>query len=505
VTGPVAEHVDVVVVGAGLSGVAAAHYLATRRPQASFVVLEARADLGGTWDLFRYPGVRSDSDLHTYGYSFHPWRDADAIASGDRILRYLRETVDEDGTWDQIRFRHRVLALSWSSAAARWTLTVERGLEGDSVTMTASWVFLGVGYFDHDAGYQPRLRGLERFAGPVVHPQRWPAELDLAGREVLVVGSGATAVTLVPALAAAARHVTMLQRTPSYVLPLSRREGLGPLLRRLLGDERAHAVLRRRNATRQVVLWRLCRRYPRGARRVIRWVNRRSLPDGYPVDVHFNPPYDPWDQRLCIDPDGEFFAALRNGSASVVTGDISTFTERGVVTTSGCEVAADVVITATGLSLRAFGVPIEVDGQPVDVSRCLVYKGMMLSGVPNLVFALGYTNASWTLKVERVCAHFCRLLAHLDAHGYDTARPVPADPVMATRPLIELSAGYVRRALDAMPRQGDRRPWVTVTDPGADARMLRGAVTDPELRLTRSGRGRTGEGAAGQPAWSRQE
>ncbi|WNV73630.1 NAD(P)/FAD-dependent oxidoreductase [Geodermatophilus sp. DSM 44513] len=482
------EHLDVLVVGAGISGIGAGRYLTTEPPQKSFAILEARTASGGTWDLFRYPGIRSDSDLHTFGYEFKPWRDEQSIADAPRILAYLRETITENGLDERIRYSHRVLSAAWSTPEARWLVDVERTDTGQRLQLSAGWLFCAGGYYRYDEGFTPVFPGRERFGGPVVHPQAWPEDLQYAGRRVLVIGSGATAVTLVPALAETAAHVTMLQRTPSYVMPVPRTDVLAQKLTALFGEERGFALTRRKNIARGTGIWRFCQKHPRAARKLIRWVTSKQLPAGYPVDVHFNPPYDPWDQRLCAVPDGDLFRAIRNGTAEVVTDRIETFTETGVRLVSGRELEADLVVTATGLNVQAIGgIALTVDGQPVHLPDTVAYKGMMLSGVPNLVLAIGYTNSSWTLKIGLLCEHFCRLLAHLDAHGQDVAVPRPSDPDMPTRPLLDFAAGYVQRAVDQLPRQGDRVPWLTSTSYATDVELLRaGSVTDPELHLSRA-------------------
>ncbi|NML52716.1 NAD(P)/FAD-dependent oxidoreductase [Streptomyces sp. R302] len=485
-TGPAAvEHLDVLVVGAGVSGIGIACHLRRELPGKSFAILEARASLGGTWDLFRYPGIRSDSDLHTFGYAFKPWRDRQAIADGSRIRDYLRETATEHGLDGAIRHHHRVRAASWSGERARWTVEVERADTGESTTLTCGWLVAAGGYYRYDEGYTPAFEGRERFRGTVAHPQHWPDGLDHAGQRVVVIGSGATAVTLVPALAGTAAHVTMVQRTPTYVLPVNRDDALAGVLRRCLGERRAHALIRRKNVLLQSAFFRFCRRCPKAARRLIRRLNARLLPPGYPVDEHFNPPYEPWDQRLCTAPDGDLFTAVREGRATVVTDRITGFTETGVELASGRHVDADVVVTATGLNVRLLdGISLTVDGAPVRLADTVVFKGLMLSGVPNLALAIGYTHASWTLKIDLVGEHLCRLLRHMDAHGLAVCRPEPADPAMPTRPLLDLGAGYVRRAVDELPRQGDRGPWRTPVDYRADVRLLRdGDVSDPELHF----------------------
>jgi cation diffusion facilitator CzcD-associated flavoprotein CzcO len=468
------ESVDVLIVGAGVSGIGAAYYLQRDHPARSYAILEARGASGGTWDLFRYPGVRSDSDLHTFGYEFRPWKSDVAIADAGSILDYLRETAAEYGIDKHIRYLTRVVAAAWSSSDARWTLTVEHAETGERTTLTCRWLFCAAGYYRYDQGFTPQFEGRERFAGPVVHPQTWPENLDYAGKRVVIIGSGATAVTMVPAMAGTAGYVTMVQRTPSYVMPLPARDKLNRRLTRLLGAERAYALTRRKNIFRQETLWRFCQRYPKAARRLIRSLNARMLPEGYPVDEHFNPPYDPWDERLCLAADADLFRAIRGGKASVVTGQIETFTEDGLLLRDGRSVPADVIITATGLNVLAMGgIPLTVDGSPVRLPDTIAYKGTMLSGVPNFCYVFGYTNASWTLRVGPLSEHFSRLLSYMDARGYDTVRPAVPDPGMATRPLLDLSSGYIRRAYDHLPRQGTRGPWRTAPTHSADARSLR--------------------------------
>ena len=480
------EHLDVLVVGAGISGIGAAYYLQRDHPQRSFALLEARGATGGTWDLFRYPGIRSDSDLHTFGYEFAPWRDERSIAGADRILAYLRETAAEHGIDRHVRFHSKVVAASWSSAEARWTVEVQRTDTGERTALTCSWLFCAGGYYRYDEGFTPHFEGRERFAGPIVHPQHWPADLDTTGKRVVVIGSGATAVTLVPALAETAGHVTMLQRTPSYVLPVPAEDKLANRLRKVLGEERAYPIVRRKNIAKGRLVWRFCQKHPERARALIRWVNTKQLPEGYPVDEHFKPPYGPWDQRLCAVPDGDLFRAIRDGQASVVTDRIAGFTELGVRLESGRELPADVVVTATGLVVQAFGgASLTVDGEPVNLPDTVAYKGMMLSGVPNFAYTVGYTNSSWTLKVGLLCEYFCRLLAHMDAHGYQVCRPEVADPAMPTKPFLDFEAGYIQRAVATLPRQGDRAPWLTSMDYSADATLLRsGRVDDPELHFS---------------------
>ncbi len=476
------EHLDVLIVGAGVSGIGAARYLRHDLPDKSFAILEARGASGGTWDLFTYPGIRSDSDLHTFGYEFKPWTDEKNIADADSILRYLRETIRENHLEDAIRLHHRVVAADWSSEDQLWRVRVERGEDGEQVELTAGWLFCASGYYSYESGYTPDFPGRERFQGEVIHPQHWPADLDHTGKRVVVIGSGATAVTLIPAMAEETEHITMLQRTPSYVMPVPSVDALANRLRKVLGAERAYRLTRARYIRQQRLIWAFCQRFPKVARAAIRRVNQRMLPDDFDVDKHFNPPYDPWDQRLCAVPDGDLFKAIRKGRASVVTDTIETFTETGIDLASGEHLPADVIVTATGLRIQIFGaIDLSIDGEPLDVTGCVAYKGVMLSGVPNFSFAIGYTNSSWTLKVGLICEYLVRLWRHMDATGSTVVVAQP-DPGMPTRPLLDFDAGYVRRALDTLPRQGDAPPWAAEMNYYADRANLReGDVVDEFL------------------------
>lgn len=480
------EHLDVLIVGAGISGIGAAYYLQREHPGRSYAIIEARDATGGTWDLFRYPGIRSDSDLHTFGYEFKPWRDEHAIATADKILAYLRETVAENGIDRRIRFRHKVLAAAWNSADSRWVVDIER--DGQLIQISANWLFCAGGYYRYDQGYTPQFPGRERFTGQVVHPQHWPQDLDYTGKKVVVIGSGATAVTLIPAMAPTAGHVTMLQRSPTYVMPVPAKDGFANTAKKLLGDKRGYALTRRKNIFKQRSVYVFCQKYPQVARRLIRYINTKQLPAGYPVDEHFNPSYNPWDQRLCAVPDADLFKVLSDGSASVVTDRIATFTENGIELESGRELEADIIVTATGLQVQLFGgMRLTVDGVPVNPAETVAYKGIMLSGVPNFAFAFGYTNSSWTLKVGLLCEHFCRLLSYMDANGFDAVRPEFTDPAMTTLPLIDFGAGYISRSAAELPRQGVSGPWQMTMNYTADAETLRnGPVTDPNLRFSAS-------------------
>ncbi len=478
-----AEHLDVLIVGAGLSGIGTASQVRRLLPGKRVAIVEARGVSGGTWDLFRYPGVRSDSDLQTFGYEFKPWQRSEAIADAPQILSYLRETATEQGLDELICYHHRVVSAAWSTPESRWLVEVERTDTGEHVQLSASWIFSAAGYYRYDEGFTPEFSGRDEFSGTVVHPQHWPRELDYSGQRVVVVGSGATAVTLVPAMAQDAQHVTMLQRTPSYVMPIPRHDRVAYALQSLLGPERGYALTRRKNIAKLRQIYRLFRRYPDIARRFIKWTIRKHLPDGFPVDEHFTPPYDPFDQRLCMVPDADLFRCIAAGRASIVTDRIARFTQTGIRLESGREIDADVVVTATGLNLQAFGgIELTVDAEPVDLSDTVTYRGMMLSEVPNFAFAVGYAHSSWTLKIGPVADYFCRLLEHMDAHDYDTCRPSAPDPAMPRRALMDLKSGYVRRSMDQFPARGDWKPWTTGNDHREDLTLLRkGSVTDPAL------------------------
>ncbi|HET9681133.1 MAG TPA: NAD(P)/FAD-dependent oxidoreductase [Candidatus Limnocylindrales bacterium] len=479
------EHVDVLIIGAGLSGIGAAHHLQAALPGKTYTILEARGAIGGTWDLFRYPGVRSDSDMHTLGYRFRPWTQAKAIADGPSILRYIRDTAAEAGIDRHIRFRHRVVHAEWSSEDARWT--VEAIHDGEPVRFTCGFLYACSGYYRYDAGHLPDFPGVERFGGTVVHPQHWPEDLDHTGKRVVVIGSGATAVTLVPAMAHEAAHVTMLQRSPTYIMSLPAQDAIANTLRRLIGDRRAYPIVRWKNITAVTLFYRLSRRRPRLVSSIIRKAAIRRLPPGYDVDTHFKPRYRPWDQRLCIVPDGDLYAAIREGRASVVTDRITEFTETGLRLESGTELDADIVVTATGLRLLVLGgIRLTVDGRDVAVPETMAYKGMMLSGVPNFAFTIGYTNASWTLKADLVSEYVMRLLRHMDAHGHDQCVPVNDDPSVSEEPLLDFQAGYVLRSIEEFPKAGSRTPWRLRTSYPRDLVDLRyGPIDDGAMRFSR--------------------
>ncbi len=453
------EHVDVLVVGAGLSGIGAGYYLQTLCPGKTYAILEGRDAIGGTWDLFRYPGVRSDSDMYTLGYQFRPWTNAQAIADGQSILNYVRDTAKDYAIDKKIRFKSRARRASWSAANSEWTVDIETGGEKRIEQMTCSFVYLCTGYYNYDEGYTPEWEGMERFAGQIVHPQKWPQNLDYAGKRVVVIGSGATAVTLVPAMAERATHVTMLQRSPTYVVNVPRQDKIANWLRRNLPGKTAYAITRWKNVALALGFYHIARRKPEFFKRLVMKGVRHQLGPDYDVK-HFSPNYNPWDQRLCLVPDADLFNSIRDGKSSVVTDSIETFTETGLELKSGERIDADIIVTATGLNVQLMhGLQLVVDGNPIDLSKAMAYKGMMYSDVPNLASAFGYTNASWTLKCDLTGEFVCRLLNHMDTKGYARATPRKHDPDVTEQPVLDFSSGYVQRALPTLPKQGSKKPW----------------------------------------------
>lgn len=475
------SHVDVLIVGAGISGIGAACHLQMESPGRTFAILEGRDDIGGTWDLFRYPGVRSDSDMHTLGFNFKPWKAEKSIADGPSIMAYLRETVSEYGLEPHIRFRHLVRTAQWDSATARWTITAEV-VDGGHVTLTANFLFMCSGYYSYKEGYTPALPGVEEFGGTVVHPQQWPEQLDYAGKRVVIIGSGATAVTLVPAMARTAAHVTMLQRTPTYIAAGPDRDVVANTLRKVLPDKAAYNVTRWKNVKLGEWFYRRSRTQPEKVKAGLLKRVSKALGPEYDVATHFTPPYNPWDQRLCLVPNGDLFEAIKKGTASVVTDHIDTFTPTGIRLKSGEELAADIVVTATGLNLVMLGeVHVEVDGTPIDFAQTWSYKGFAYSDVPNLASSFGYINASWTLRADLICQYVCRLLNHMAATGTNecTPRLRASDANMPAKPWIQnFSAGYMQRVMDQFPKQGDREPWINPQDYQRDKKMFAEAPVD---------------------------
>jgi monooxygenase len=468
------QHLDVLVVGAGISGVDAAYHLQKRLPDKTWLILEGRERIGGTWDLFRYPGVRSDSDIYTLGFPFRPWRGDKSIVEGEEIRDYVEETAREYGIDRRIRFGHRVTKATWSSADARWTLEAETK-EG-SRRFTCSFLYLCSGYYDYERGHRPNWPDEEDFAGRIVHPQHWPDDLDYKGKRVAVIGSGATAVTLVPTMAESAAHVTMVQRSPSYVVALPSRD----ILARLLGAR----LTRAKNVALSSFFFNLARRRPKRTRKKLMDMAREELPNGYDVERHFGPSYDPWDQRLCLVPDGDLFAAIRAGRVSIATGEIERFTPQGLRLANGEEVEAEIVVTATGLVVKLMGgIAIELDGKAADAAGRLVYKGMMLEGVPNFAFAFGYTNASWTLKCDLTARYLTRLVRHMNRHRHRICTPRTRGKV-ERRPLLDFTSGYIARAADNMPVQGTAKPWRVPQNYFRDLATLGlGRVDDAEMEF----------------------
>ncbi|MDR3512209.1 MAG: NAD(P)/FAD-dependent oxidoreductase [Caulobacteraceae bacterium] len=481
-----AEHFDVVIVGAGLSGVGAAVHLHERCPGKRYVVLEGRASMGGTWDLFRYPGIRSDSDMHTLGYRFKPWRAAKSIADGPSILSYVKETAAEYGVDDHIRYGHLVKSAAWSSQDATWTVEAERRDSGESVRFTCNFLYMCSGYYSYRQGHTPDFPGIDAFKGRIVHPQAWPEDLDYAGKKVVVIGSGATAMTLVPAMAKDAAQVTMLQRSPTYVVSRPDEDALANRLRKLMPERWAYAITRWKNTTLQQFMYRRIRAEPEKTKAMLLAGVRKELGPDYDVETHFTPRYNPWDQRLCLVPNSDLFAAIRSGKAQVVTDHIDTFTETGIRLKSGAELEADIVVTATGLNLVVLGeMSFAIDGQPVDFGKTWTYKGMMYSGVPNMVSTFGYINASWTLRADLTSEYVCRLLNHMDQKGARRVTPTlrPGEADMPARAWIDdFSAGYMQRVMDRFPKQGDREPWINPQNYARDKKMIRfGALEDGAL------------------------
>ena len=489
------EHFDVLVVGAGLSGIGAGYHLQTMCPDRTYVILEGRDDIGGTWDLFRYPGVRSDSDMHTLGYSFKPWTAAKSIADGPSILEYVKETSREYGIDSHIRFRHLVESAEWSTADARWTVEARikdaAGNAGERVTFTCGFLFMCSGYYSYRGGYTPEFAGIDDFRGQLVHPQKWPEDLDYAGKHVVVIGSGATAMTLVPAMAAQAGHITMVQRSPTYVVSRPDQDAIANRLRKLLPDKWAYAATRWKNVALQQFLYKRTRTQPAKVKAQLLGLVRKHLGPDYDVDTHFTPNYNPWDQRMCLIPNADLFDAIKSGKASVVTDTIDTFTPKGIRLSSGEELEADIIVTATGLQMVTLGeMSFTIDGEPLDFSKTFTYKGFAYSDVPNLASSFGYINASWTLRADLICSYVCRLLNHMRDTGTRqcTPRLRESDRSMPERPwIVDFSSGYMQRTMHKFPRQGDREPWINPQNYTKDKKMfLKAPVDDGVMQFTRA-------------------
>jgi monooxygenase len=485
------EYFDVLIVGAGLSGIGAAYHLQSKCPAKSYAILDGRSAIGGTWDLFRYPGVRSDSDMHTLGYPFRPWRDRKAIADGASIRRYIAETAQEYGIDRKIRFGHQVALASWSSRDAAWTVNAT-GPDGKAVQFACNFLCMCSGYYDFAEGYMPGWPGMDQYQGRIVHPQTWPEDLDYEGKRIVVIGSGATAVTLVPELAKSAAHVTMLQRSPTYVVARPSDDVAADWIRRWLPDRLALRVIRWKNVLLGMYFFNLSRRKPDRVKQEILRLVREQLGPDYDVEKHFTPRYNPWDQRLCVVPDADLFVAIRSGKVAVVTDEIETFTETGIRLTSGELLRADIIVTATGLKLKCLGgMQVLIDGTPINMAGRLSYKGMMFRSVPNFSFTLGYTNASWTLKCNLVAEYVCRLFKYMTAHGYDCATPVGNEPAISDKPSFDLSSGYFRRGIELLPKQGSEKPWKFHQNYALDLLDLKfSGVDDGTMEFTRLPNGR---------------
>jgi len=481
------EHFDVLIVGAGLSGIGAAWHLQKHCPGRSWAIVEAREASGGTWDLFRYPGVRSDSDMYTLGYRFRPWKDAQAIADGPSILSYVRDVARDHGIDRRIRFSHRVVSASWSTQEARWTVELECGSDRARTTIACRFLWMCSGYYRYESGHDPVFPGRESFAGRIVHPQFWPEDLDYAGKKVVVIGSGATAVTLAPAMAETATHVAMLQRSPTWMVSRPAVDAIAERLKRRLPLGVAYALTRWKNVVMGMYVYRMCKRRPERVAKLLLGGVRQELGRDYDVATHFTPRYDPWSQRLCLVPDGDFFRAVKAGRLEMVTDTIDRFVPSGIALKSGRTLDADVIVTATGLELQPLGgARLSVDGVPVEPPRTTIWRGMMYSDVPNLVSVFGYTNASWTLKADLVSEHTCRLLNHMERHGYRQITPRRNDPSITDEPFVDFSSGYIQRALASQPKQGSKRPWKLYQNYLLDLLTLRyGRLTDPTLEFAK--------------------
>lgn len=483
------EYLDVVIVGAGLSGIGAACHLSEKCPGKSYAILESRDAIGGTWDLFRYPGIRSDSDMHTLGYNFKPWLAEKAIADGPSILQYVKDAATEHNVNENIRYRHQVKRASWSSDDAAWTIEAEHGESGETVNIRCGFILMCSGYYNYKNGYLPEFKGRERFHGDIVHPQKWPEDLNYSGKRVVIIGSGATAMTLIPAMASKAEHVVMVQRSPTYVVSLPDKDWIANFLRKILPEKTAYAITRWKNIKYQEFVYRRSRTAPEKVKQHLLKMARKELGPDYDIDKHFTPSYGPWDQRLCLVPNSDLFHAIRSGKASVVTDEIDTFTEDGILLKSGEELTADIIVTATGLDLLVLGgTEFVMDGKPVDFSDTFSYKAMMYSDVPNMVSTFGYINASWTLKADLTAEYVCRLINHMDetATRQCTPRLRGKDRDMPARPWIEdFSSGYIQRQMHLLPKQGDHGPWINTQDYSQDKKMIRdGEIDDGVLEFS---------------------
>ena len=479
------KHVNILIVGAGLSGIGAAYHLKKECPNKEYLILESRDQLGGTWDLFRYPGIRSDSDMTTMGFRFKPWKGEKLVAEGGAILDYLHEIADENNIKDKIQYHSHVNSVSWSSEEARWTIEYKNKIKDLNEVITCDFLYFCVGYYDYDEAYEPEFKGRDNFKGQIIHPQNWPNDLDYSGKRVVVIGSGATAVTLIPSMAEKTKHITMLQRSPTYYMIRPNKNPLGNFIRKITNNTVAYYVMRWQNINMQSFFFKRARKYPQRVKDFLIGLVKDHLPENFDVDRHFTPPYNPWDQRLCLVPDGDLFNAINDGKASVVTDHIEEFKTDGIKLKSGEKLQADIIITATGFNVLLFGnIDIKVDNKIIDSSKSMTYKGMMVSNVPNLIMTFGYTNASWTLRADLTAEYACRLFNYMDKHGYKYCQPTPEGEIEIDGEWLDFNSGYVMRVLEKLPRQGARDPWRNTQNYKKDVLQLRyGRITDKELKF----------------------
>ena len=480
------KHVNILIIGAGLSGIGAAYHIEKDSPQKDYLILESRDQLGGTWDLFRYPGIRSDSDMTTMGFRFKPWKGEKLVAEGGAILDYLHEIADENNIKDKIQYHSHVNSVSWSSEEARWTIEYKNKIKDLNEVITCDFLYFCVGYYDYDDAYEPEFKGRDNFKGQIIHPQNWPNDLDYSGKKVVVIGSGATAVTLIPSMAEKTEHITMLQRSPTYYMIRPNKNPLGNFIRKITNNTVAYYVMRWQNINMQSFFFKRARKSPQRVKDFLIGLVKNHLPENFDVDKHFTPPYNPWDQRLCLVPDGDLFNAINDGKASVVTDHIEEFITDGVKLKSGEKLKADIIITATGFNVLLFGnIDIKVDNKIIDSSKSMTYKGMMVSNVPNLIMTFGYTNASWTLRADLTAEYACRLFNYMDKHGYKYCQPTPEGEIEIDGEWLDFNSGYVLRVLEKLPRQGARDPWRNTQNYKKDVLQLRyGRITDKELKFT---------------------
>ena len=480
------KHTNILIIGAGLSGIGAAYHIEKDSPQKDYLILESRDQLGGTWDLFRYPGIRSDSDMTTMGFRFKPWKGEKLVAEGGAILDYLHEIADENNIKDKIQYHSHVNSVSWSSEEARWTIEYKNKIKDLNEVITCDFLYFCVGYYDYDEAYEPEFKGRDNFKGQIIHPQNWPNDLDYSGKRVVVIGSGATAVTLIPSMAEKTKHITMLQRSPTYYMIRPNKNPLGNFIRKITNNTVAYYVMRWQNINMQSFFFKRARKYPQRVKDFLIGLVKDHLPENFDVDRHFTPPYNPWDQRLCLVPDGDLFNSINDGKASVVTDHIEEFITDGVKLKSGEKLKADIIITATGFNVLLFGnIDIKVDNKIIDSSKSMTYKGMMVSNVPNLIMTFGYTNASWTLRADLTAEYACRLFNYMDKHGYKYCQPTPEGEIEIDGEWLDFNSGYVLRVLEKLPRQGARDPWRNTQNYKKDVLELRyGRIIDKELKFT---------------------